>query len=46
MRMGNLLRDTAVSARMSDTHLGVQHVTVVPANYDDEEPSPGDRTRR
>jgi hypothetical protein len=46
MRMGNLLGDNAVDAHMSDTHLGVRHVTVVPANYDDEESSTGGRTGR
>jgi len=34
MSMGNLLRERAVAARMNDAHPGLDHVTVVPANYD------------
>jgi|GEM_PF-5717139 len=31
---------------MSDTHPGLHHVTVVPANYDDEESPGGGSTHR
>jgi hypothetical protein len=31
---------------MDDTHPGLDHVTVVPANHDDETPAPDDGSGR
>ncbi len=41
MRMGNLLAASPVATRMDDTstHPGLDHVTVVPSNYDGDDGS-------